>query len=303
MSQLATAYSPPAIDRTTSLSGGKVSPSWSEWDRHGLPMGMDFDIAVLCPELPAAQADGVRLQRHLEVAIDEHGADRGVGSFLGDASDLDDLLDRRALVVLLAHLSNLEVLPQLPLPADLHSGGPGLRRRLLRPLEFVMLRAAARDARRATLLRLIAAGATETECARLCTDQVSFRDDGQIWVRVRGGRGRAVRLLVLSPGSDDAIRHLLDISDDGYLIPLDAIGTGTERVETINKTLRRLLASTGLGADPSATVASIRNTGLRAVHDTFGLETAAAVAGTDNLQVLRQELGLTQRKRSRRQTR
>lgn len=302
MSQLAATYTPPTIDRTTSLSDGKVSPSWSAWDRHGLPMGIDFDIAALCPELPAAQADGVRLQRHLEVAINAHGADRGVGSFLGNASDHDDLLDRRALVVLLAHLSNLEVLPQLPLPEDLHGRGPGLRR-LLRPLEFVMLRAAARDARRATLLRLIAAGATETECARLCTDQVSFRDDGQIGVRVGGGRGRAVRIVVLSPGSDDAIRHLLDISDDGYLIPLDAIGTGTERVETINKTLRRLLASTGLGADPSATVASIRNTGLRAVHDTFGLETAAAVAGTDNLQVLRQELGLTKRKPSRRQTR
>ena len=166
-----------------------------------------------------------------------------------------------------------------------------------------MLRVAARDSRRTTLLRLLSAGATETECAHLRTDEVIIRDDSQIWVRVGGGRGRALRIIVLPPGSGEAIRELLATSSDGYLIPVDVKDEGLARVKTINKTLQRLMASTGLGKDPAATVSSVRNTGLRAIHDHFGFEAAAAVAGTNNLQILQQELGLVAHKPRRRQTR
>ena len=61
MGALTTAYTPPTFNLNISLWGSAGSPSWDTWDRHGLPMGIDIDLAVLCPELPAAITDGVRL--------------------------------------------------------------------------------------------------------------------------------------------------------------------------------------------------------------------------------------------------
>lgn len=90
-------------------------------------------------------------------------------------------------------------------------------------------------------MRLLSAGNTETACARLRIDKVIIRDEGETWVKVGGGRGRALRIIVLPAGSGDAIRELLATSSDGYLIPVDVKDEGLARVKTINRTLQRLM--------------------------------------------------------------
>ena len=280
---------PHRIDLAATPWGTDRGPSWQLWDHGYWPDELEFQLALLVPEHPDALQTITGIVPALREEVSRHGARNGVEAFLAASAQLDQLLDRRAAVGLLARLSAFPRPPQLPhRPRTARPDRP----RLLRPLEVAQLRAAADTPPRAVLCRLLAAGVTVSEAARVRTADVTIAEDRQVIVGLPGSRGRRPRTLALTPGVSRAVETLLRSSPDGYLLPTDRLDTAHHRHRAADKIATNLLHTIGLSTDPAVTPASIRATGLRAIHDQFGPAAAAISDGATDPRNLTRQLHL-----------
>ena len=166
------------------------------------------------------------------------------------------------------------------------------RGRILRPLEFALTRLSVRDNRRTTLLQLLAAGPSEREIVRLPAVDVEVRDDSTVLAAVGETRFGTRRTVALAPGCSTSVLRLVQDTPDGYLIGGGSQLDDNNRAKHIDHSIRQLLDAVGLTSAAGFTGLSIRNTGLRAIRDRFGLDVAAAVAGAVDLEALRDRLEL-----------
>jgi hypothetical protein len=276
------------IDLRTSTFGPRP-PRWKNLKIPALPaLGAELDL--LSPEHPVANARADELAQELTEHLSEQAAEDGVSSFLAAAHDAEDLLDRRALVLLASRLMAWPgCKPRLPIPPA--AMPPGRRgRRALRGLEVGLLRAAAENPTRLTLVRLLGAGANVAEAARVRTTDVHITADGDVHIYVGGGRGFHPRTLPLSPWSDHETATLLADSVDGFLIPLGPAQTDKERLEAADGLIHTLLDRTGFRPDRRVTATSIRMAGLIATAEHLGFEVALAQSGSTNRDRFAREL-------------
>lgn len=279
----------PVIDITHFRWGTVLPPSWQQWDHHRWPEDIAFDLALLAPEHPGIVEAAATLLPPLRVAVDRYGAREGVERYLAASQTPAGLLDRRALVALLTYLSGFLRPSRLPYrPRHNDTARP----RLLHPLEVALLRAAADQPLQAVLLRLLAAGATETEAAQLTADAITVHPDRLVTVQLPGSRGHHPRTVALTPGVSRDIDTLCRHSPDGYLLPLPRSDTAHHRYRAVDHVLRNRLHVVGLSTDPTVTATSIRITGLQAIHDTFGIAAAMTADGTSDHRPLTQQLHL-----------
>ena len=264
---------------------------WDLWDLTGLPPAIGLEVGWCTPELPQAADQAGEFDTLLYPKLFEQGARTAVADFLATATDRDELLDRRAFVVLCGHLLLGHNAPKLPLLAGV--ADDLARPRLLRPLELALLRTAAYHDTDIMLMRLLTAGANERETAAIPTDSVHIDEAGQVTVAMPGLELRCYpRTLCLAP--DISIETQRAIAASGEL--LFACGrdqTIDGRHHFIHRRLRRLLETAGFGNDRSVTVESIINTGMRAAARQFGLEAAATALGKRNLVRVRDRLQLS----------
>ena len=254
---------------------------WGRWDQTGLPPAIDLEVAWRTPELPQAADQAGELHTLLDPQILEQGARTAVADFLASATTRDELLDRRAFVVLCGHLLLGHNTPKLPLPAGV--ADDLARPRLLRPLELALLRTAADHDTEIVLMRLLTAGANERETAAIPTGDVHIDDAGQVTVAMPGLELRCYpRTLMLAP--DIAVETRRVIADSNELLFVGGRHQSIDgRHQFFHRRLRRLLDVAGLGTDRSVTVESIINTGMRAAAQQFGLEAAAHALGKRRL--------------------
>lgn len=277
------------FDLVASTLRGKAA-AWGNLDLHSTPW-LEADLPRLVPEHRDVLDHAGELSAELDGYIDRHGAVTGVETFLDAGANPEELLDRRAVALLVARLcvewSGPQ--PRLPVPAELC--GHGCRRRPLRPLEVALVRADAYDdVTCLTALRLVGAGASVAEAARVRATAVQPCSSGPARIRIPGGRGRHPRTLVLPPRSELDLAELVTTSIDGFLLPLGDAEGDKDRMEALDGRIRTTLDRCGFTPGGPVTASSVRLAGLGLIADRFGFEAALHCSGSTSAARLRDEL-------------
>jgi hypothetical protein len=276
--------------------------AFSLWADEGLPAGSVSRLTASGVMPASATGTFEHLTGELADRLEHHQPLRAIDMFLANGSTWEDRLDRRACVLLLAYLGQLRDV-SLPWPGW-QPDDPNTRRRVLTGIERTLVRfcSLASDPSAASVGALDA-GAASGELSKITRHHVIVDNDAEPHQLAMPGTERSNNGGGHSPAAPRTLdlpvwcrprytRQLAATFTDGPLLCNSKADVEHKIQSAILMNVTKVLASAGLGDDPTVQPLSIRNTAARAVRDEAGIEAAAQLIGIDDLMAVGREIGI-----------